>query len=99
MIDLDLPDQPAFTLKEVAQLFGLKLRSLEDAARADRIPHIHVGRQRIMTRAHVEQFFRDVEVVPEPAVRQATAAELAQEADLDRVRRRVAARLQKAGVR
>lgn len=98
---IDIPDQPAFTLKEVAQLSGLSLRSLEDAARADppRIPHIHFGRQRTMTRAQVEQFFNDIKVTPEPAERRATAAELAEEAELERVRARVAGQRRKVGAR
>lgn len=47
---IDPPGIPQLlTLKEVAARTGFALRTLERDCRADRIPHVHCGRARMMT--------------------------------------------------
>jgi hypothetical protein len=91
----ELPDQPTFTLAEVAQVSGFTRRSIEDACRDGRIAHRHFGRQRVLTRDQLAAFLASVEVDVQPKPK-APPAELALIAEH---RGRVAARLARRGGR
>lgn len=52
-----LPER-LYTLAEVAQQTGFALRTLQREARANKIPHIHRGRVRLMTAAHIHELIR-----------------------------------------
>ena len=64
MTDWNLPNQPAFTLDEVAELTGLSKRSLQAACRKGDIWHLHHGRKRTLTREQLEVFLAQIEVKP-----------------------------------
>lgn len=65
-----------WTLAEVAEATGFALRTLEHDCRADRVAHIHRGRDRLMTTEQVWQLIdaHTVEITEDPEVIAARAA-------------------------
>jgi hypothetical protein len=90
----NIPDQPRFTLDEVAAISGFGVRAIKDGCRAKRIKHHWFGRERFLTREQLFEFLASTEVVPE--VRPASRVVGVSQADTQRVAAhtaRVAARL------
>jgi hypothetical protein len=44
----------SYSLKEVAEMTGIRLRTLEDACRDDKVEHTQLGRHRVMTMEQIE---------------------------------------------
>ncbi len=71
-----------YTLEEVADLLHISLISLQRDCRAGRVRHIHLGRQRLMTREQIEALVAqhvETEKTPSASPTDARTARLARQ--------------------
>jgi excisionase family DNA binding protein len=61
----------AYSVDEAARLTGLSRDLLYDEMRRGNLTYLKIGRRRLITRQHLEQFLH---LAPEPAIRQAGRA-------------------------
>jgi hypothetical protein len=80
-----------YTLPEVAAQTGIKLRTLQDGARAVRFAHYKIGGQRLMDRQQIDDLIAGVMCKPNAAVNDADAELAARQAARRRGGRRRAA--------
>lgn len=93
------PDVPRlYTLKEVAERTGFSLRTLERDCRAGHLLHVHRGRDRLMTAAHIRALIDKHVHQPTPDL-DALAKTASQQAAQERLNRMLArdARRRSAG--
>jgi excisionase family DNA binding protein len=64
-------DRLAYSVNEAARLTGLSRDLLYDEMRRGNLTYIKIGRRRVITRHHLEQF---LDITPRPAVYQAGSA-------------------------
>jgi len=62
------PERIAYSVDEAARLTGLSRDLLYDEMRRGNLAYLKVGRRRLITRQHLEQF---LDIAPEPAIGQA----------------------------
>lgn len=75
-----LPERLAYSVNEAARLTGLSRDLLYDEMRRGNLDYLKVGRRRIITRQHLEQFL-DITAGPQPSPFRVTASNARAAAD------------------
>jgi excisionase family DNA binding protein len=67
---LDPAERLAYSIDEAARLTGLSRDLLYDEMRRGHLPYVKVGRRRLITRHHLQEFLGDAssETKPTPAI-------------------------------
>lgn len=75
-----LPERLAYSVDEAARLTGLSRDLLYDQMRRGNLDYIKVGRRRVITRQHLEEFL-GINAGPQPSSVRVTASDLRAVAD------------------